>query len=272
MISQDMISDEHFNAISLEAQNIFVRLLAVSDDCGVVPANIYKLNVLINTPKKLNLKLGSILSEIVERGLGHLFDFKGEKFFAFKPAAFADYQSYILKKSTKSEYLRIPKEEFEELSKNFQELPRNSIHCDEGALSTVESRKQKVESNKQEVESKEKKAFGEFQNVLLTDIEYGHLIRRLGTNERARDAIEILSAYKESKGKTYKSDYATFGTWVIGELEKRERNGKANGTSGHGGFGTKQSPSVEAAQRTLEKTERRIAARDHPDHPEPGTG
>lgn len=157
MISQDLISDPHYNELSLEAQNIFIRMLTVSDDCGVVPANLYRLNVLINTPKRIAPKLGSVLDEIQGAGLGYLFDFKEERFFAFKPAAFQDYQSYILKKATKSEYLRIPVGEYEELSKNFQELPRISSRFDQTPLSTVESRKQKVESRKQKVESKEQK-------------------------------------------------------------------------------------------------------------------
>ena len=213
MISQDMISDPHFNSVSLEAQNIFVRMLAVSDDCGVVPANIYRLNVIINTPARLSKRLDSILAEIASAGLGYVFEYNDERYFAFKPASFSDYQSYILKKSTKSEYLRIPKEDFEVLSKNFQELPRNSGRVEQSASSTVESRKQTAES---------KEAFGEFKNVLLSPEELSRLTERLGSESRRNRAIEILSAYKQSKGKTYKSDYATFTTWVIGELEKRE--------------------------------------------------
>jgi hypothetical protein len=153
MISQELISDEHFNNISLEAQNIFVRMLSVSDDCGVVPANIYRLNVLINTPKKTINHLEEVLSELVESGLGCLFNYRDERFFAFKPSSFEDYQSYILKKATKSEYLRIPKDDFTELSKKFQEIPRNSIHICKSAVSTVESIKQQVESKEQIVES-----------------------------------------------------------------------------------------------------------------------
>jgi hypothetical protein len=148
MISQDLISDQHFNSISIESQNIFIRMLTVADDCGVVPANEYRLNVLINTPKKIIPKIGKIIDEIVKNGLGYLFEYNNEKFFAFKPSSFRDYQSYILKKATKSEYLRIPKEEFLSVSKNFQELPRISGRVDESALSTVESKEYKVESIK----------------------------------------------------------------------------------------------------------------------------
>lgn len=240
MISQDMISDEHFNQLSLEAQNIFVRMLSVSDDCGVVPANEYRLNVLINTPQRLRNKMPLILKELWEKGMGYVFDYKDDTYFAFKPSSFEDYQSYILKKATKSEYLRIPKDEFEKLSKNFQELPRISSRVDESAVSTVTSKKQKVESKEHKVESKEMPTqYGRFNNVLLTPTQYAELVFRLGSNTRANNAIEMLSAYKESSGKKYKSDYATFSTWVIEKLQKVENNG--NNRGGYGESHTKKS-------------------------------
>ena len=223
MISQDIISDEHFNALSLEAQNIFIRMLTVSDDCGVVPANTYRLNVLINTPKKIIPKLDSILIELSASGLGYIFDYREERFFAFKPSSFQDYQSYILKKATKSEYLRIPKEEYENLSKNFQELPRVSIHKDESAVSTVQ-----VESTGREQIVESKKKHGD--DVLLSDEEYDKLVVRLGSRERTDKCIEILDNAKGSKGYTYKSDYKAILSWVVKELEEREKNGTHNGT------------------------------------------
>ena len=151
MISQDLIADEQFNRLSTESQNMFIRMLSISDDCGVVPANTYRLSVLTNTGG-ITKKIPAIIQEIVEQGLGCVFDHNGEPFFAFKRRSFEEYQSYILKKATKSEYLRIPREEFLELSKNFQELPRCSGSHSQSAVSTVESREQQVESRKQKEE------------------------------------------------------------------------------------------------------------------------
>jgi len=146
MISEDMISDERFNRVSLEAQNVFLRMLAVSDDCGVVPAGSYRLNVLVNTPPKLQGRIREILEEIVSAGLGFIFRHREEEFFAFKPESFQAYQSYILNKATKSEYLRMSKAEFVDASKNFLEIPRTSGRVDDETSCAVESRKQKVES------------------------------------------------------------------------------------------------------------------------------
>lgn len=130
MISQNLISDERFNALTIGAQNIFTRMLVVSDDCGVVPADPYRLGVLINPPKELADRMGAILAEILERKLGHLYKQNGNVFFIFKPESFKYYQSYILNKATKSEYLRIARKEFLKLSKNLWE----------GASRAVESR------------------------------------------------------------------------------------------------------------------------------------
>jgi hypothetical protein len=230
MISAELISDPEYNSLSMEAQNIFIRMLSISDDCGVVPANTYRLNTLINTPPKQKEKIQQFVDEIVSVGLGNRFTYRNENYFAFKAKSFEDYQSYILKKATKSEYLRIPKEEFQELSKNFQELPRISFQDDKSAVSTVESKEQKAKSRKQKAESKEqeKDTYGHFQNVRLTKDQYNKLLDKLG-QEKLDKGIELLGGYKESKDVKYKSDYATFFTWVIEKLNNGESNGKNTG-------------------------------------------
>jgi hypothetical protein len=64
---------------------------------------------------------------------------------------------------------------------------------------------------------KEKEKYGEFKNVLLTDEEYHKL-------EQANllPYIEKLSSYIASKGKKYKSHYATILTWSRGD-KKNEK-------------------------------------------------
>lgn len=57
-----------------------------------------------------------------------------------------------------------------------------------------------------------RKAYGEFQNVLLTETEYGKLVEKFGqTGTDAR--IEKLSSGIASKGYHYKNYYATILTW-----------------------------------------------------------
>ena len=108
------------------------------------------------------------------------------------------------------------------------------------------STKQEVEEDK-EVEEKKikepKETLGEFANVFLTRDERGKLIATLG-DSRFQTALGILSAYKKSKGREYKSDYATFFTWVIKELEKRENNGSTSQNSGRYHFDKSKYPTL----------------------------
>ena len=254
MISQELIIDEDFNTLSLSGQNIFTRLLAVSDDYGVIPANIYTLDKLINTPKKINLE--NTLKEIVASRLIFLLEYQGKSFYMFKRDRFDEYQSYLIQKRTKSEYLRLSNEEIE--SEKFQEVLRN--YSDLGS-SPIESIKNKVLSNKTKEESK--KTYGEFENVFLTDDEAYKLNDKLGSGTRVKEAIEILSAYKKSKNKKYNSDYATFHTWVIPELEKRENNG-TNQSDNRQGFRKSKAGGATTADDIRRGTEiaRKLLERD----------
>ena len=59
---------------------------------------------------------------------------------------------------------------------------------------------------------KDKEKFGEFQNVFLKVEEHEKLVTKLGEEKTAR-LIENLSEYVHSKGKRYKSHYATILQW-----------------------------------------------------------
>lgn len=106
-----------------------------------------------------------------------------------------------------------------------QALVRNGIDpqqpLNNPTLGALDKDKEK-EKEKEKKQKEEKHAFGEFENVRLTDKERARLTERLKSDDRAKCAIEILSAYKKSKNRKYDSDYATFSSWVIRELEKRE--------------------------------------------------
>ena len=70
--------------------------------------------------------------------------------------------------------------------------------------------------------NKDKKVFGEFANVLLTDEQYQKL-KEIYCHHIS-NAIETLSTYIESSGKKYKSHYAVLGkhNWVYKKLVKEE--------------------------------------------------
>ena len=82
-----------------------------------------------------------------------------------------------------------------------------------------ETKGKDIKENPQIIKGK----YGEFNNVLLTDKEYQKLIERFG-NQQTKDLIEKLSAYLASKGKRYKSHYATILNWQRRDKE----SGKAH--------------------------------------------
>ncbi len=107
----------------------------------------------------------------------------------------------------------------------------------ETRLSTLETpqsklKETKVNNIKKNKEEIQRKNYGEFNNVLLSDEEYKKLIVRFG-EVRTKELIESLSEGIKSKGYKYKDFYATILTWS-------RRDGRTNGQSGqnHQGKGT----------------------------------
>ncbi len=77
---------------------------------------------------------------------------------------------------------------------------------------------------------KDKKIFGQFQNVLLTEEEYRKLTERFGA--AAPDKIETLSEGIASRGYKYKSHYAAILSWT--RKDERYQKEAANGTNRQG--------------------------------------
>lgn len=125
MISQELIHDEEVNSLSLEAQYLFTRLIVISDDCGVVPAAEYTLKSLVNPSDRIKNKFSQVMEEIIKANLLIPFELGGKKFYCFKRKAFEDYQAYLIKNRTRSEYLKIKVDEFLELYKSLRENPEN---------------------------------------------------------------------------------------------------------------------------------------------------
>ena len=68
-------------------------------------------------------------------------------------------------------------------------------------------------------DDRDKKTYGEFENVMLKDIEYKKLVDKFG-EAGTKERIENLSSGIESKGYRYNSHYATILTW-----DRKDNNG-----------------------------------------------
>lgn len=79
-------------------------------------------------------------------------------------------------------------------------------------LPQTENPQSKLKETKVNNKENNKRKYGEFKNVLLTDEELQKLNDKFGEG-KTKSLIEKLSAYMESKGKRYKSHYATILNW-----------------------------------------------------------
>lgn len=120
MISADLIYDKLYNSLPVAERELFIRMLVVSDDCGVVPADIDELSLLVAIPKT---NLQKMIDSIVSIGLMVSSQYRTKKFLCFKPESFDRYQHWFIHKRTRSEYLHISFQEFTDLSRNFPEFP-----------------------------------------------------------------------------------------------------------------------------------------------------
>lgn len=177
MISQEIIYDEGFNKLSPESQNLFLRMLCVSDDYGVIPANSYTLKTLTNPPERISKNIEKYLDEIIENGLGYKFNYKDQSFFMFKRESFDRINSYVLAKRTKSEYLHLSKEFIE--SEKFLEVLGNSSDV---VSTSITSTKYKDISNK----NKEKEIEERMTEFELAVMEY-----------KGEYPVELLQAFWE---------------------------------------------------------------------------
>lgn len=79
------------------------------------------------------------------------------------------------------------------------------------------------------MKNKEKKVYGELENVLLTDEEYGKLKQKFPDD--FEDRINAVSFYKDAKGKEYKSDYAAILMWDNRDKKRKKETATPKGTN-----------------------------------------
>lgn len=94
--------------------------------------------------------------------------------------------------------------------------------CSSNANKVKESKVNKNKINKKEQE--EKIHFADL--VTMTNAEHEKLVSTYGT-DFVDQCIEILDNYKGSKGKEYKSDYRAILSWVVDEVQKRQKEQKS---------------------------------------------
>lgn len=106
--------------------------------------------------------------------------------------------------------------------------------CPNDVLTMSDKRKSIEKEKETEIEKEKKlkkKAYGENNNVKLTDDEYNRLCNDYG-QEKTRKAIDFLDLYIEEKGYKTKSHNLTLRRWVFNAVDEKKTNRVAQTQNG----------------------------------------
>lgn len=101
---------------------------------------------------------------------------------------------------------------------HYEALDTGCIHDASRVDTEVRLGKVRIGEVKKEKAPVPKTAYAE--NVKLTEAEYDWFVSKYG-EAQTRKLIEVLDAYKLSKGKTYKSDAGAIRSWVIDKVKPK---------------------------------------------------
>ena len=191
--------------MSFKAKGLLSMMLSLPDDWD------YSIKGIASISKENEKAIKIILNELKE--LGYL------RIIKLKPNETKSGRiEYIYDIYEMSEY---KKQEYQKQGVEFQEVEKQEVEKQEvekvGQLNTnIQNTKKQ---NTKKTNTNNKREYGEFKNVLLTDDDYKKL-----EEINALSQIENLSRYMASTGKRYKSHYATILNWDRREKQQEEQN------------------------------------------------
>lgn len=202
MFDKDVIGLDGFLDLPMEAKGLYFLLGMEADDEGFVnPKKVVRLYGGSEDSIKLLIVKGFLIP--FQSGVVVITDWRRNNYLdkkRIKQTIYQDEKSQI---------------EYEELSQRYQCLTDVKQMLRENRIEENSIEENSIVYNNNNIYSK--KTYGEFKNVLLTDEEYKKL-----KEKNLLPLIETLSSYMASKGKKYKSHYATILTW--NRKEKKEKN------------------------------------------------
>lgn len=204
MFSKTIIDSDTFLDMPLSAQALYFHLSMRADDDGF-----------INNPKKIQRMIGAsdddcrllIMKQLIiafESGVIVIKHWRLHNYIQkdrYKPTLYQN------EKST------LELDESKVYTKCIQDVSNMDTQVRLGKV-----RLGKVKESEDKPHS-QKKPYGEFKNVLLSDDEYNLLIEQFGNPEQL---IKRLDEYKEQSGKQYNSDYMAIKKWVVEAVKEDE--------------------------------------------------
>lgn len=204
MFSKTIIDSDTFLDMPLSAQALYFHLSMRADDDGF-----------INNPKKIQRMIGAsdddcrllIMKQLIiafESGVIVIKHWRLHNYIQkdrYKPTLYQN------EKST------LELDESKVYTKCIQDVSNMDTQVRLGKV-----RLGKVKESEDKPHS-QKKTYGEFKNVLLTDDEYNLLVEQFGNPEQL---IKRLDEYKEQSGKQYNSDFMAIKKWVVEAVKEDE--------------------------------------------------
>lgn len=247
MIDPRIWESEDFSKLSYLSRIVWIGLFSNADDEGRGKANSAFIKSQIFPYDDINLKkIEASLQEIQKFMKILIYEVDGKKYYQLTnwesfqnichPTASQIPAPQILQIEKNSEIRDIKEEDnnqeiFENNSRNIlDEFNNGSVNVQENFSPNKKYKYKyniKEESVKEESETSllsshthEKKKYGKYNNVLLTEQEYEKLIQ----DPNGEEAIEFFGEYREMKGYKCKNDYLAINKWAFdGVLEKKRK-------------------------------------------------
>ncbi|WP_448901233.1 replisome organizer [Eubacterium sp.] len=204
MFSKTIIDSDTFLDMPLSAQALYFHLSMRADDDGF-----------INNPKKIQRMIGASDDDcrlLIMKQLIIAFD---SGVIVIKHWRLHNYIQKDRYKPTlyQNEKSALELDESKVYTKCIQDVSNMDTQVRLGKV-----RLGKVKESEDKPHS-QKKSYGEFKNVLLTDDEYNLLVEQFGNPNQL---IKRLDEYKEQSGKQYNSDFMAIKNWVVEAVKEDE--------------------------------------------------
>lgn len=121
-----MVFDDDINSLSDFEERVFVRLLVIADDYGIIPGKISELCKRTGIDRSRIEEFSGAVRKLLEISILQKLTFGGEPFFSFKPHTFDEIQTEV-RKRTRSEYLKVRAKNREELESQLDIVSKEEI-------------------------------------------------------------------------------------------------------------------------------------------------
>ena len=220
IIKESITTSEKLASLSDFEFRLWIGLITQADDAGrgdarpaVIKGRVFPFR------ERLTVKdVGSSLRALADKGCVTLYEIGGRPYFYFP-----NWSKHQRVRDCKPKYPEPTDDSLRQVAADCGEARQSAAIIQSNPIQSESESKSKRDN------APAKHAYGEFDNVLLTDAELDKLKARL-TDWAER--IERLSQYLKNKPKKhYESHYATILTWAAKDAKEDERNGAKQGSS-----------------------------------------